>query len=174
MRLCESSYHAIWPCVWSRTCNRCEVTARRELGRGRNGVSLRQQTSAPPSRHQHHMQEILTIQYQYNKQDIFILSGEQIDSIIMPGFEPKTPVSLNPPKDDPISIDHLSKCDGTHEGYPTYVAIKVRIFIYKSSFPPGRIQCFFRKIQETRVNHHIHLQSARAPHCACKIYCSTL
>ena len=27
-------------------------------------------------------------------------------------FEPKTPVSLNPPKDDPISADYLAQCDG--------------------------------------------------------------
>jgi len=41
-------------------------------------------------------------------------------------FEPKEKVNLDPPKDDPISIEYLSKCDGKHEGYPTYVAIKVR------------------------------------------------
>jgi membrane-associated progesterone receptor component len=64
-------------------------------------------------------------------------------------FEPKKPVDLDPPKDDPISVDYLSKCNGQHllypppnelynaklthfvckgstEGYPTYVAIKVR------------------------------------------------
>ena len=27
-------------------------------------------------------------------------------------FAPKTPVQLDPPKDDPISTAHLSKCDG--------------------------------------------------------------
>jgi hypothetical protein len=27
-------------------------------------------------------------------------------------FEPKTPVQLDPPKDDPISVDYLKKCDG--------------------------------------------------------------
>lgn len=27
-------------------------------------------------------------------------------------FAPKTPVQLNPPKDDPISLEQLSKCDG--------------------------------------------------------------
>jgi len=43
----------------------------------------------------------------------------------MPGFEPKTKVDLDPPKDDPISQDYLAKCDGKNEGYPTYVAIKV-------------------------------------------------
>ncbi|THX02530.1 cytochrome b5 [Aureobasidium pullulans] len=43
-------------------------------------------------------------------------------------FEPKQKVDLDPPKDDPISLDYLSKCDGTHEGYPTYVAIKGTVF----------------------------------------------
>jgi membrane-associated progesterone receptor component len=28
-------------------------------------------------------------------------------------FEPKAPVQLDPPKDDPIAVEHLSKCDGT-------------------------------------------------------------
>ena len=27
-------------------------------------------------------------------------------------FEPKKPVSLDPPKDDPISSEELAKCDG--------------------------------------------------------------
>jgi len=27
-------------------------------------------------------------------------------------FEPKKAVQLDPPKDDPIALDHLSKCDG--------------------------------------------------------------
>lgn len=27
-------------------------------------------------------------------------------------FEPKTKVELDPPKDDIISVDYLSKCDG--------------------------------------------------------------
>ncbi len=27
-------------------------------------------------------------------------------------FEPKTPVSLDPPKDDPIDPEYMSKCDG--------------------------------------------------------------
>ncbi|TKX23848.1 cytochrome b5-like heme/steroid binding domain-containing protein 1 [Elsinoe australis] len=43
-------------------------------------------------------------------------------------FEPKTKVELAPPKDDLISVEHLAKCDGEHEGYPTYVAIKGTIF----------------------------------------------
>ena len=28
-------------------------------------------------------------------------------------FTPKNPPKLNPPKDDPISIEELSKCNGT-------------------------------------------------------------
>ncbi|KAF2838786.1 putative progesterone binding protein [Patellaria atrata CBS 101060] len=43
-------------------------------------------------------------------------------------FEPKKPVALAAPKDDPISADYLAKCDGTNEGYPTYVAIKGKVF----------------------------------------------
>lgn len=27
-------------------------------------------------------------------------------------FEPKKPVQLDPPKDDPISVEELAKCDG--------------------------------------------------------------
>lgn len=27
-------------------------------------------------------------------------------------FEPKQPVKLDPPKDDPITMEELSKCDG--------------------------------------------------------------
>jgi len=27
-------------------------------------------------------------------------------------FEPKVPVNLNPPKDDPISLEDLAKADG--------------------------------------------------------------
>lgn len=27
-------------------------------------------------------------------------------------FEPKVAVQLNPPKDDPISVEELAKCDG--------------------------------------------------------------
>lgn len=41
-------------------------------------------------------------------------------------FEPKHKVDLAPPKDDPIAVDYLAKCDGKHDGFPTYVAIKVR------------------------------------------------
>ncbi|CAD0016272.1 unnamed protein product [Aureobasidium pullulans] len=31
-------------------------------------------------------------------------------------FEPKQKVDLDPPKDDPISLDYLSKCDGWSDG----------------------------------------------------------
>ena len=27
-------------------------------------------------------------------------------------FAPKVPVNLDPPKDDPITLEHLAKCDG--------------------------------------------------------------
>jgi membrane-associated progesterone receptor component len=27
-------------------------------------------------------------------------------------FEPKQAVQLDPPKDDPITVEHLAKCDG--------------------------------------------------------------
>ncbi|KAF2816179.1 putative progesterone binding protein [Mytilinidion resinicola] len=43
-------------------------------------------------------------------------------------FEPKEPVTLDPPKDDPITLDYLSKCDGTNDGFPTLVAIKGTVF----------------------------------------------
>ncbi|KAK3111031.1 hypothetical protein LTR53_014106 [Teratosphaeriaceae sp. CCFEE 6253] len=39
-------------------------------------------------------------------------------------FEPKQKVELDPPQDDTISVDYLSKCDD----YPTYVAIKGTVF----------------------------------------------
>jgi membrane-associated progesterone receptor component len=60
-------------------------------------------------------------------------------------FAPKTPVQLNAPKDDPITSEELSKCDGTEDDYdvertltrrltgtdpnrPTLVAIKGTVF----------------------------------------------
>ncbi|KAL9092312.1 MAG: hypothetical protein Q9165_004486 [Trypethelium subeluteriae] len=43
-------------------------------------------------------------------------------------FEPKVPVKLDPPKSDPISLEYLAKCDGAHDGYPTCVAIKGKVF----------------------------------------------
>jgi membrane-associated progesterone receptor component len=38
-------------------------------------------------------------------------------------FEPKTPVNLDPPKSDPISLDELAKANGA-DGGKCYVAIK--------------------------------------------------
>ncbi|RPA91227.1 cytochrome b5 [Choiromyces venosus 120613-1] len=55
-------------------------------------------------------------------------------------FEPKAPVQLNPPKDDPITVDDLRKADGTVEGSPVYVAIKGTVFDVsnnRSSYGPG-------------------------------------
>ena len=65
-------------------------------------------------------------------------------------FEPKVPVKLEPPKDEPISVEYLSKCTGTlkpllptpnpfipqstnetqglNPEYPTYVAIKGLVY----------------------------------------------
>lgn len=37
------------------------------------------------------------------------MTGEQD---VTKRFEPKTPIQLNPPKDDPIKLDYLEKCDG--------------------------------------------------------------
>ncbi|CAI0641376.1 putative steroid-binding protein 3 [Colletotrichum fructicola] len=39
-------------------------------------------------------------------------------------FEPKTPVELAPPKDDPITLEELAKADGSDPNGKTYVAIK--------------------------------------------------
>lgn len=54
-------------------------------------------------------------------------------------FEPKTKVDLAAPKDDPISLEHLAKCDGCHDGFPTYVAIKGTVFDVSGnkSYAPG-------------------------------------
>ncbi|EXJ71358.1 uncharacterized protein A1O5_05165 [Cladophialophora psammophila CBS 110553] len=43
-------------------------------------------------------------------------------------FEPKVPVELLPPKNDEISLEELSTCDGTNPDKPTWVAIKGIIF----------------------------------------------
>ncbi|KAI4150029.1 MAG: hypothetical protein LQ340_004306 [Diploschistes diacapsis] len=43
-------------------------------------------------------------------------------------FEPKEPVKLDPPKDDPITVEELSKCNGQDTSKPTYVAIKKYVF----------------------------------------------
>ncbi|KJK67065.1 Cytochrome b5-like Heme/Steroid binding domain protein [Aspergillus parasiticus SU-1] len=43
-------------------------------------------------------------------------------------FAPKVPVQLEQPKDDPITVEELSKCDGTDPNRPTWVAIKGIVF----------------------------------------------
>ncbi|KAJ5095216.1 Cytochrome b5 [Penicillium argentinense] len=43
-------------------------------------------------------------------------------------FAPKVPVELDPPKDDPISLEELAKCDGTDPSRPTLIAIKGVVF----------------------------------------------
>ncbi|KAF3932095.1 Neudesin [Dactylellina cionopaga] len=55
-------------------------------------------------------------------------------------FKPKEPVDLAPPKDEIITKEYLAKCDGTHEGYPIYVAIKGTVFDVtnkKDTYGPG-------------------------------------
>ncbi|KAH8147856.1 uncharacterized protein LAJ45_07957 [Morchella importuna] len=54
-------------------------------------------------------------------------------------FAPKQPVALAPPKEDPISVEHLAKCSGANPDYPTYVAIKGTVFDVtgNSSYAPG-------------------------------------
>ncbi|PHH81278.1 hypothetical protein CDD82_1144 [Ophiocordyceps australis] len=42
-------------------------------------------------------------------------------------FEPKVPVQLDPPKNDPISIDELAKANGV-DGAKCYVAIKGKVY----------------------------------------------
>jgi len=43
-------------------------------------------------------------------------------------FEPKVPVQLDPPKNDLITVEELSKSDGTDPNRPTLVAIKGTVF----------------------------------------------
>ncbi|ODA80217.1 hypothetical protein RJ55_03175 [Drechmeria coniospora] len=42
-------------------------------------------------------------------------------------FEPKAPVSLNPPKNEPISLEELAKANGV-DGAKGYVAIKGKVY----------------------------------------------
>ncbi|CEJ82539.1 Putative Cytochrome b5-like Heme/Steroid binding domain-containing protein [[Torrubiella] hemipterigena] len=42
-------------------------------------------------------------------------------------FEPKTPVVLNPPKDDPITLEELAKANGV-DSDKCYVAIKGKVY----------------------------------------------
>ncbi|KAI5301862.1 hypothetical protein KEM55_001471 [Ascosphaera atra] len=46
---------------------------------------------------------------------------------------------LAPPKDDPITVEQLAKCDGTNPDYPTYLAIKGTVFDVSrnSMYKPG-------------------------------------
>ncbi|KAF1965299.1 cytochrome b5 [Bimuria novae-zelandiae CBS 107.79] len=55
-------------------------------------------------------------------------------------FAPKQPVTLAPPKDDVITREYLAKCDGTNEGFPTWVAIKGDVFDVsgKDTYAPGK------------------------------------
>ncbi|MCJ1444437.1 MAG: hypothetical protein MMC23_004939 [Stictis urceolatum] len=48
-------------------------------------------------------------------------------------FAPKEPVKLDPPKDDPITVEELAKCNGTDPSKPTLVAIKGTVFDVTSS-----------------------------------------
>jgi hypothetical protein len=45
-------------------------------------------------------------------------------------FEPKTPVTLNPPKDDPITLEELSKCDGGSSQFSGGGPTRQLIFLY--------------------------------------------
>ncbi|KAI7222257.1 hypothetical protein KC333_g1230 [Hortaea werneckii] len=63
-------------------------------------------------------------------------------------FEPKHKVELDPPKDDIISVEYLSKCDGTNPDYPTYVTIKGTVFDVtgnKAYGPEGSYKVFAGK-----------------------------
>ncbi|KFH44709.1 steroid-binding protein-like protein [Hapsidospora chrysogenum ATCC 11550] len=42
-------------------------------------------------------------------------------------FEPKVPVQLDPPKDDPISLEALARANGA-DGEKCYVAIKGKVY----------------------------------------------
>jgi len=82
-----------------------------------------------------------------NSNQVIITNCTHQDTHLTMSFEPKTKVELDPPKDDPISQDYLSKCDGmlqqvintlssgtdivcsgSNADYPTYVAIKGTVF----------------------------------------------
>ena len=57
-----------------------------------------------------------------------------------PRFAPKEPIQLDPPRDDPVSLEYLSKCTGKNEGYPTLVGILGRIYdVTKNEvYAPGK------------------------------------
>ncbi|KAK4195092.1 cytochrome b5-like heme/steroid binding domain-containing protein [Triangularia verruculosa] len=63
-------------------------------------------------------------------------------------FEPKTPVQLNPPKDDPISLEELAKANGEGEDGKCYVAIKGLVYDVtgnKAYLPGGAYHVFAGK-----------------------------
>ena len=102
--------------------------------------------------------------------------SEPSESINMPGFEPKTPVSLKPPKDDPISVDYLSKCDGTHEGYPTYVAIKVSI-IQTNVLPhhrPNEFYIFGSLLSPATCSNSVHVMECLSIYLPCRVTIGSL
>ncbi|KAI6893957.1 hypothetical protein KC318_g15102 [Hortaea werneckii] len=75
------------------------------------------------------------------------LAPKQLIEVSM-SFEPKHKVELDPPKDDIISVEYLSKCDGTNPDYPTYVAIKGTVFDVtgnKAYGPEGSYKVFAGK-----------------------------
>ena len=41
-------------------------------------------------------------------------------------FAPKVPVNLDPPKDDPISLDYLEKCNGMYRVCPVTELVEIR------------------------------------------------
>ncbi|ETN36319.1 uncharacterized protein HMPREF1541_08596 [Cyphellophora europaea CBS 101466] len=43
-------------------------------------------------------------------------------------FDPRTPVALEKPKEDPISYEELQKHDGSDPNHPVWVAVKGTIF----------------------------------------------
>lgn len=50
-------------------------------------------------------------------------------------FEPKIPVKLNPPKDDPISKEYLAKCNGmvtTIDNMPDLKAFRIILTVLKA------------------------------------------
>ncbi|KAF7954296.1 hypothetical protein EAE96_005425 [Botrytis aclada] len=59
-------------------------------------------------------------------------------------FEPKTPVTLNPPKYDPIPVEELAKCNG-FDSDKCYVAIKGKVYDVtgnKAYLPGGAYHVF--------------------------------
>lgn len=57
-----------------------------------------------------------------------------------PRFAPKETIILDPPRDDIVSLEYLSKCTGKTEGYPTLVGILGRIYDVSKNevYAPGK------------------------------------